>query len=166
MQSAKFTRLIAVLGILVIALAIFWAGMAVGYRQAQFSSRWGDHYRETFGGPSSPFMMPFSVSDNDDIRTANGAAGQVIGINLPRIAVKGPDEAEKIVVLGSDTVIRRFRDPATTTDIALGDMMIAIGSPDEQGRIVATFVRIVPPPTGFSASNTPSGMPTMKRGAY
>ena len=142
-QSSLLSRMIVVLGILLVALLIFWAGTAVGERRSEFAGRWDDNYTGTFGGPGSPFAPGMN---RDNTVAANGAFGTVVGVNSQLIAVKGPNEAEKIVVIGPDTVIRQFHSLATTSDIKVGQTMIAIGDPDSQGRISATFIRIVPPP--------------------
>ena len=148
------SRIIVVLAALLLVLVIFWGGAAVGYRQAQFSCGWDSHYAEVFGGPESPFDVR---PDQDDISVANGAAGQVIAIHFPVIAVKGPDQVEKAIVLGPKTVIRLGRHTATTSDIGLGDILVAIGSPDNSGRIIASFVRIMPVPSQNMASGTGNG---------
>lgn len=150
-RSSLLTRIIIILGALLIVLIIFGAGMAVGYRKAQFTSDWGNHYTDMFGGMRSPFAIN---PDADEISSADGAAGKVVAVNLPTVAVKGPNEVEKVIVIGPATVIRQFRDPATTTDIHIGDTLIGIGEPDSQGRIVATFVRLIPPPPGLYASSS------------
>ncbi len=150
LQSKRYSRLLASLGILLVALIVFAAGIIVGYRKAEFSYRWSNNYYRNFGGPSSPF----GLSDADDnALSPHGAFGTVIGVNLPSFAVRGPDEAEKIVIIGPQTVIRSMRNPATTSDIRTGQSVIIIGEPDEQGQIDASFVRIVPPPPS-SASTT------------
>jgi hypothetical protein len=154
LQSSSFSRMISVLGILLAALVIFWAGTAVGYRQAEFSYRWSNHYTDVFGG-GSPFAFR---PDADDLAAANGAAGKVVAVNLPQVTVKNPDQAEKVILISPATVIRRLHAVATTTDIRPGDVLIAIGSPDAEGRIVATFVRLMPPPP-TDASGTPERPP-------
>jgi len=141
--------MISILGILLAALVIFWAGTAVGYRQAGFSYRWSNHYAEVFGG-SSPFSFR---PDTDDLSAPNGAAGMIVAVHLPEVTVKDPDQAEKVILISSNTVIRRFHGIATTSDIRTGDVLTAIGEPDSEGRIVATFVRLVPPPPS-NASGT------------
>jgi len=148
-HKPRISRLIAALGILLVALIVFWAGTAVGYRQAEFSYRWGSHYQDAFAGPGGPFAFR---ADPDALDAAHGASGTVIGINPPVIAVKRGSEAEKVVVIGPATAIRRLRSQATTTDIHVGDMVIAIGEPDQDGRIVATLIRILPPPPDASTS--------------
>ena len=159
LQSSLFTRLVTILGILLVALVIFGAGMSVGYNKAQFSSDWSNHYSDMFGGMRSPFAV---TPDSDDISAANGAAGTVIAVNLPTIAVKGQNEVEKIIVIGPSTVIRQFRSPATTTDIHVGDTLIGIGEPDSEGRIVATFVRLIPPPPQQQPQQQQSQQPQLQ----
>lgn len=152
LQSDKYSKLVTALGILLAVLVIFGAGVFVGYRKADFSYRWSDNYYRDFGGPNSPLGM----SDADDnAQTPHGAFGTVIGVNLPTFAVKGQNEAEKIIIVGPQTVIRTLRNSGTTTDIHVGQSVIIIGEPDDQGQIDASFVRIVPAPTsGTSAPVT------------
>ncbi len=138
------SRVIIVCSIVLVALVIFWAGTLVGYTKAQYSMRWGSHYAENFGGPRSPFgMMGMMRPSGDRVDAANGAAGTVIAVNLPTVAIKGPNEAEKVILIGNKTMIRRFRDQATSTDIHVGDMLVVIGTPNEQGQIAASFVRLM-----------------------
>jgi len=136
-----FSRVTVVVATFLIVLIIFWAGTIVGHTQAQYSYRWSNHYADNFGGPRSPFAM--MRPDADHMDNANGAAGIVVAVNLPTIAVKGPNEVEKVIVIDPKTVIRRFRDLATSTDIRVGDMLVAIGSSNEQGQIAASFVRLM-----------------------
>ena len=154
MQSHTYSRLIALLAILVAALVVFWAGTVVGYRQAAFSHQWDDNYAMQFGGPRSPFGM---MSDGDDSTLSpHGAFGTVVGFNFPTMIVKGPSEAEKKITLNDSTVVRRFRSFATTTDIKPGETVVVIGEPDSQGGITASLIRIVPP----QGSSTPQMMRT------
>ena len=128
------------LGILLVVLIIFAAGIFVGYHEADFSGSWSDNYMHNFGGPESPF----GLRDTDDnTPTPHGAFGTVIGVNLPSFAVKGPDEAEKVIVISPQTIIRAMHAQASTTDIHIGEMVVIIGEPDQQGQINASFVRII-----------------------
>ncbi|MDE2037844.1 MAG: hypothetical protein KGI69_01300 [Patescibacteria group bacterium] len=147
--SSALSKLVAVLAVLLVALVIFWAGMAVGYRKAVFSYQWDDSYAKQFGGPHSPFMP-----DADDASlNSHGAFGQIVAVRLPEFTVKGPAEAEKNVLVSDGTVIRYFHDQASTSDLSVGSTVVVIGEPDGQGRIQASLIRIVPPPP--SASGTP-----------
>jgi len=156
MQSPLFDKLIWALGALLIALVIFAAGMMVGYRKAEFSFQWQTHYADMFGGEASPFAITGDTDDNAP--TSHGAFGQVVAVDMPTVTVKGPREAEKVIVIGPETAIRRFRGPATSTDIVVGESVVAIGEPDSQGRIMASLIRIMPPPPR-SATGTPATAP-------
>ncbi len=141
------------LGILIAVLLIFWAGTAVGYRQARFSDDWENSYAHQFGGPGSPFVA--HGGQDDSFMSAHGAFGQVVGVRLPEIIVKGSSESEKTVMVNASTIIRRFRAAATTTDLATGETVIVIGEPDSQGTIQASLIRIVPaPPANMPAPTT------------
>ena len=139
--SSTYGKMIGILAILLGALLIFGAGVAVGYSKAVFSRDWDDSYAGRFARPGSPFMP---ASGGDDMPNPHGAYGEVVAIHLPVIVIKGPEEAEKSVVLDGQTGIRRFHDPATSTDIMLGDTVVVIGEPDGQGQVHASFLRIVP----------------------
>ena len=143
-------RIIAVLGILFLVTLIFWFGVLVGYHHGLVSTRWSDHYGEVWSGTGSPFMggmmggnIP-SRNGADMMYASNGAVGKVVGINLPSIAVKNDNQAEKIVLVNSSTTIRRFHDVASSTEIHIGDTIVSIGYPDAQGRIQASFIRLIP----------------------
>src|SRR4051812_30131119 len=119
-ESSLFTKLTAVLGILVVAFALFWLGTIVGFRQAAYSSRWAGNYAEVFGGDRSPFTfstkgMGGGMMGGDHIMSSNGAVGTVMAVHLPTFAVKGLNEAEKVVIVSPQTVIRKFRAPASST---------------------------------------------------
>jgi len=138
------TSALKALGILLIALIIFWAGVAIGYNKAIFSYRWHSHYAEQFAGNQSPFAIP-NDHDADNMPNPHGAFGTIISAHLPLIIIKGPIEAEKTVIITATTVIRDIHNDAASTTLTEGQGVVVIGSPDEQGRIVASFIRILPP---------------------
>jgi len=145
LQSPKFTLLIRILAVALIALLIFWAGTVVGYRKAAFSYRWDDSYARQFAGERSPLGF-FDQDVSDRTPNPHGAFGQVVSVSLPVIVIKGPAEAEKEVVIGSTTVIRSFHDATASTTLMPGNTVVVIGSPNNSGQIEASFIRIMPPP--------------------
>lgn len=154
-QSPKlFSRIVIVIGAVLVAMLVFWAGLAVGYKQAEFSYRWDRHYAEVFGGKGSPFFMSFRHDGDDQPFPPTGAAGTIVGVHLPSVAVKGPDQAEKVVLIGSSTQLRLLHGTASTTDLRIGSFLIALGQPDANGRIQATFIRILPPPSPSDISTS------------
>ena len=144
LQSPSFSNALKALGVLLVALIVFWAGMAVGYRKAMFSYSWHSHYAQQFAEDHSP-LFP-NDGDADNMPNPHGAFGMVVAAHLPTIVIKGPNEAEKTVSIQSGTQVRSFHDAAASTTIKNGDFVVVIGSPDDEGRIVASFIRILPPP--------------------
>lgn len=127
----------------IIALVIFQAGVFVGYRKAAFAFKFGDNYYRAFGerGP-----RPFQVPVEGKFMDVHGAAGKIIDVSLPTFVVEGPDSIEKVIRIGADTGIRRFRDVATSSDLAAGDFVVVLGEPNENAEVNAKLIRIVPPP--------------------
>lgn len=142
LQSKKFRITLWVIGGLVAALFIFGAGMAVGFKKANFSYRWGENYHKNFGGPRGGFLNDF---DGRDFIDAHGVSGQIIKIAGPSLAIKGRDNVEKIVLVNEATAIQRGKKAVASTDFALDDMVVVIGEPNDAGQIEAKFIRIMPP---------------------
>jgi hypothetical protein len=140
--SSVFAHLTRILAILLIALVIFWAGMAVGYRKAQFAYHWDDHYADQFGGAHSPFATPPGMTDPDTSPDSHGATGEIVTVSLPVVVVKGQDEPEKEILIGTSTPIRRYHDVVASTTLRAGDTVVVIGEPNDQGQIQASFVRV------------------------
>lgn len=141
LDSPVYSKLAVALAALLAAFVVFWAGAAVGYREALFSHEWDDSYALQFTGPHSPFV--FSM-DSDDAYNSHGAFGQIVALRMPEFTVKGPTEAEKNILVGSTTVIRYFHSEASSTSLIPGETVVVIGEPDGRGRIQASFIRIVP----------------------
>ena len=63
-----------------------------------------------------------------------------------KLAPLSPENTEKVVRIESDTVIRKLRDTIQLSDLQVGDMIVAIGSPGDNGEIDAKLIRDLPPP--------------------
>jgi hypothetical protein len=136
-------RILPILGFICIALIIFWAGMAVGYRKAMFSYHWHSNYAEQFAQNGSMLDLP-TDNDSDNMPNPHGAFGMIVSVQLPTMIIKGPVEAEKTIVISTSTLIRDIHDQTASTSLSAGQNVVVIGEPDEQGRIIASFVRILP----------------------
>jgi hypothetical protein len=109
----------------VVAFAVFQAGVFVGLHQARFMNHFGDNYMKNIPG-------------------GHGAIGKVISVASSTLVVSDAN-VEKIVTITPETKIAKHRDTATTTDIKVGDMIVVIGEPDESGKVNARFIRLMPP---------------------
>jgi len=138
--------IVALLGLAVL-LGAFSVGMAVGYMKAKFSYAWGDNYHRNFGGPRGGFMKDFNIDLNGkDFIGAHGTFGQVISISESELVVRGKDNVEKIILVNSDTDIRRFKDSIELKDMQVDEPIVVIGEPDDLGKIEAKFIRVLPLP--------------------
>jgi hypothetical protein len=157
-------KVICVLLIILGGLVIFSAGMAVGFRKGEFSRRFDEHYMEAMGGPRSPFSVFPEM--HSQAPTPHGVVGQIITVNpiqttastsgsqntvlATQIVIRDmrdPRNMEQTVIVGPQTIFRKLHSQASSTDIQIGSWVTAIGTPDENGKIIATFIRIIPSAT-------------------
>lgn len=151
LQSRSFAAILCVTGGILVIVAVFEAGVFVGYRKAAFSYKWGDNYYRTFGGDNRRgFGGDFTRSD---FSTAHGVAGKIIKVDLPKITVLGEDGIEKVVVVGDTTGIRRFRGSLAPKDLAVDDFVVVVGSPNDMGFIDAKLIRLLPMPQERTAAS-------------
>jgi len=155
-QSKFFTGCICGLAIFIILSLTFASGMAVGFRKADFSYRFGDNYHKNFAGPG-PGQGMMRQANGGDYIDGHGIIGQVIKINQSSIVIKDGDNIEKIILVDKNTQVNRMRDSIKITDLKVDDTLVVIGEPDQTGNIMAKLIRVMPvPPVG----NQPQPLPT------
>jgi hypothetical protein len=147
-NSRVLVKCIYALFILIILSVVFEAGMFIGFHKAQFGSNWDNHYEKNFGARGrGPFgKMP------DQFPNGHGTIGKIAKIELPNIIVIDRDNTEKVVIIDQETDIISQRDAIKSTDLKVGDSIVVIGSPNDQGQIVAKFIRMLPAEVGASAT--------------
>ena len=145
LQSKTFTKILMVVGVLIVALVIFQAGMFVGFKKSEFGGRFGEGYRQTFGGPRGFGMgMMGGFFGDENFPGAHGAVGKIVKISLPTVVTIGPDNIEKVVLIKSDTQIVEFRQQIKSTDLKVDDNVVVIGSPNSSAQIEAKLIRVMP----------------------
>lgn len=138
-QSSAFRRILVSLLLVICVFVIFQAGVEVGFKKASFGRTMNDHYEENFGPMRGGLGRP-------GVPNANGAAGKIISVNGAVVIVSERDNAEKSVVINDQTAIRFMHQDGTASQLVPGAFVVAIGDPNEQGQIVAKFIRIMPAP--------------------
>lgn len=152
-ESKVAFRILVGVGIVLVTFLIFSAGITVGFHKASFGRAWGENYERNFG------MMPNrQMFGRDNFPNASGAIGKIIKIELPNIIVQGKDNTEKVVLIKDDTKIQEMMSVVKTSDLAVDDYVVIIGSPNVQGQIEAKLIRIMPLglPTSSSSEQTPT----------
>lgn len=157
-QSKKIKMALVIIGLLIALLLVFQAGMAIGFRKANFSFKWGENYHRNFGGPRGGFMMPL-MGDfmGRDFINSHGVFGSIIKIDGSTVVIKGTKDMEKIILLKNDTAIMRLREEIKPADLKIDDQIVVIGSPSESGQIGAKLIRVMP------ASRFPAPIPMMRQ---
>lgn len=141
------------LGVAVLVLGIFQAGMVAGYNKARFGGRYGDNFERNFIGPrEGDFGERFS---DQGMPSGHGAVGEIVSITLPKVIVAGPDNLEKIILIGDKTIIREFRNQMPNTDLKIGDHVVVLGSPNSEGQIEAKLIRVLPQLSQQASSSQP-----------
>ncbi len=128
----------------VIFILIFGVGMFVGGMKARFSYQWAESYHKNFAGPRGGFLgdwrqLPFPPGDFIE---SHGTFGEIIQINDSDFVIKGKGDLEKIIVIKENTILEKGRMAIKKDDLKVGDQVVIIGSPNEQGQIEAKLIRI------------------------
>lgn len=126
-----------------VVMLIFGAGMIVGGMKARFSYHWAESYHKNFAGPRGGFLDDWQKMPPlpGDFIEGHGAFGEIIELKDNGFVMKGRGDIEKIVIIAGDTVIKRGME--TIEDgLKIGDSLVIIGSPNEEGQIEAKLIRI------------------------
>lgn len=143
-QSRSFQGILIGLGIAILILIIFEAGASVGYHKAAFSFRSGDNFYRVFGDRRTTV---FKVPVRNMPMEAHGAAGNIVSVNLPTFVVADRDNVEKEVLIATDTILRHFDETIEPSDLTAGDFVVVFGEPNNDSKIEAKLIRVLPPPT-------------------
>lgn len=130
--------------VFIILIAVFGLGMFVGETKARFSYRWAESYHKNFAGPKGGFLDDWRQLSSfpGDFIESHGAFGEIIQINDSDFVIKGKGDLEKIIIIKEDTILENGRTAIKKDDLKVGDQIVIIGSPNEQGQIEAKLIRI------------------------
>lgn len=147
MQSKKFKIAALAVGVVIVALVSFAGGMAIGFRKARFSYKFGENYERNFvGGPfqgsQGEMMGRGSRGMMGDFRNAHGLAGTIISIADSNLIIKDKDGKENTIAVTDKTIIKRQRDDIKISDLKQDDQVVVIGSPGDNGVINADLIRV------------------------
>lgn len=151
-QSKVIMWGLIILSAIIILLGVFKVGMEVGYSRAQFVDHFGENYRKSFVDPKSGFFG--NTLERHLSPGGHGAVGKIVSINNSLIVVAGPDNIEKTIVIGNETLIRKYRDTIAKNDLKVGDFIIVLGDPNASGQIDAKLIRLTMSPSDFATSTS------------
>lgn len=157
-KSKSFKIALIVIGEILLIFLVFASGVAVGLKKAHFSYKFGENYEQNFMGPrmrngdeNLPGFLPGPPRDfmnnfeGRDFRNAHGVAGTIISITDTNLIIKDRDGKENTVVVTDKTLIKSRRDDLKIIDLKTGDEIVVMGSPDENGAVNASLIRVFNP---------------------
>jgi len=146
------------LGCFVILVLVFGAGVKVGALKARYSYRWADNYHKNFAGPRGGFVDDWRRFPAGDFIGGHGAFGEIIEIKDNGFVIKGRENVEKVIVTDENTTITKGRE--TIKDgLKIGDRVVIIGSPNEEGQIEAKLIRVFDEETKSLPYKRPHSIP-------
>jgi len=143
--AIKNSKLVKILLVLFVLAIVFWAGVVLGYRKAEFSYRFSDNYFRGFGMHDRRPPNVMGATDIDGLIGGHGAVGKVISVNLPLLVVSDRNGTEKNIIINNETTIRAARSTTASTTIRADDFVTVIGTPNDDGSITAKLIRVAPP---------------------
>lgn len=137
---------LVVLFLIVFGFAMFQLGINLGSNRGRFACNWAKNYQNNFGGPKQGF--PGRPIDN--FVEGHGVFGEVIKIGKADIVVTSKDGVEKIININDKTLIKAFNKDIKLDNLKIGDRLMIIGDPNDQGQIDAKLIRIFNKPTSMN----------------
>jgi len=126
----------------VIVILIFGIGIFVGGMKARFSYRWAEQYHKMFAGPRAGFFGDWRSFPQGEFIEAHGAFGEIIEMKENEFVIKGRADVEKVILITDKTTIQKGREKIKKGDLKVGNFVVVIGSPSEEGKIEAKMIRI------------------------
>lgn len=142
-QSKIFKVALIVIGAIILFLIIFKLGMFIGEMKARFSYRWAESYHKNFAGPQGGFFGDWRKGPllPGEFIEGHGAFGEIIEFRDSSFVIKGGGDVEKLILITKDTVINKGRE-TIKGGLKVGDRVVIIGSPNNEGQIEARLIRI------------------------
>ncbi len=154
-KSTALKITLIIIGEILLLFLVFSSGVAVGLKKAHFSNKFADNYERNFMGPhfdmrdgkkpeffgkTPPDFM--REAEGRDFRNAHGIAGKILSISETNLIIKDRDDKENTVTITEKTLIKLQRDDLKIADLKTGDEIVVMGSPNENGTISASLIRV------------------------
>ena len=129
--------------------AMFQLGINIGSSSGRFACNWAKNYQNNFGGPRTGFGPDFRDKSFEDSINGHGVFGEIIKIDKNDIVINDPKGIEKIINISKTTNIKVFDKDSSIDKLKVGDRIMVIGDPNEQGQIDAKLIRVFNKPVSI-----------------
>ena len=149
LKSKKFKIAALVVGAFILVLVSFAGGMAIGFRKAKFSYKFGENYERNFTGHGPSGMMdgrgPQGMMGDfggRGFRNGHGIAGAIISVADNKIVIKDRDGQENTISVSDQTLIKRGQSTINGNDLKNDEQIVVMGRPGDSGTINADLIRV------------------------
>lgn len=130
--------ILIILCVILLSFSMFQLGINIGSNRGRFACNWAKNYQNNFGGP----QRGFGIMPEKPFIDGHGIFGEIIKIDNSDIIINDRNNIEKVIKITNDTSINNFESKAKITDLKVGDRIMVIGDPNNQGQIDAKLIRI------------------------
>lgn len=149
-ESKHFKGAAITCGVLLVALVSFAAGINVGSHKALFSARFGENYERNFltgpagegARPLPPFGEAMDPTSQKGMRNPHGVGGEILSISGDTIVIKNRDDQENTIRISVATIVNRGKETLAASDLVVGDKIVVVGKPQDDGMIDAHLIRV------------------------
>ncbi|MGB9609052.1 MAG: hypothetical protein ACPL3E_01610 [Minisyncoccia bacterium] len=140
----KFSQKIVLVLIIIVILGFaFLLGVKVGEIKASYSYNWLSNYHRNFAGPNTGFFRGGPMMFGPKFFESHGNFGEIIDIQDQELVIKDlKNNIEKVVIISPNTLIKKGFNDLIFNNLKIGDQVVIIGSPNNQGQIEAKFIRV------------------------
>ncbi|OGI26267.1 MAG: hypothetical protein A3J76_04495 [Candidatus Moranbacteria bacterium RBG_13_45_13] len=152
LNSKGFKIAALAVGVVIISVVSFGAGVAIGFKKAKFSYKFGENYERNFVG--GPFQGPMGTREDRGprdmmrgfegrgFRNAHGIAGTIISIADNKVVIKDRNGQENTISVSEKTLIKRGQDTININDLENDDRIVVMGKPGDDGTMSADLIRV------------------------
>ncbi len=132
--------IIGLLGVIAVFLVLA-IGIKIGEKKARFFYHCAENYHRMFAGPRGGFFGDWRNFPDKEFIQAHGNFGEIIETKENELVIKGRD-VEKVILITKKTIIQKRRENIKKEDLKVGNFVVVIGSPNEEGKIEAKIIRV------------------------
>ncbi len=144
-ENKLVKRILCALVVVFVLAGTFKIGEEVGNHRANFTKNYGEKYSNNFGSNRDERDSRYGFGMmNGNFRSVHGAIGKVLAVSSSTITMlDNNDNVEKSILVDSNTIIRNGRDNASSTSLVADNFIMVVGSPNENGQIIAKLIRVM-----------------------
>jgi hypothetical protein len=134
--SQNGRRVLYIIGAFLLSALIFHAGLVIGSHRnfrGNAGRNWG------FKAPGFYVQFPRGF-----IQNGHGTVGTIQSVATSSVIIQKRDEAVQMIMITDKTTIRYQSKNASSTALAIGQQIVALGTPNDDGSMIASLIRVVP----------------------